>query len=115
MANIVRHELEEIEVAKNQVKDTLRCILHSIFLTRAFGPIAPSEIACECGIDLSYFTCNVRSIDVAIEAAIESSFSKMQKIGPELARCCLLLQFKNKKERKALFGWYDNAVLQPLP
>ena len=51
--NCREHRLPELELATNQVREALQCLLHTILFLRAPGPVVPQEVHCE-GFNLTY-------------------------------------------------------------
>jgi len=51
--NCKEHHLPELELATSQVREALKCILHTILFIRSPGSVVPYDVECD-GFDLTY-------------------------------------------------------------
>ena len=68
--NLEEHVLDVLVLPPFQVKEALRCLLHTILFNRALGPVRPREMDSEL-FALSYVRCGVTSVDKKVEDSIE--------------------------------------------
>jgi len=73
--NCKEHHLPELELATEQVREGLQCLLHTILFIRAPGPVAPRDVMME-DFDLTY----TRIASVAPSRAPPRQENRQQKI-----------------------------------
>ena len=81
-----------------QVKEALRCILHTILFNRALGPVAPREVDSDL-FDVSYVRCDVTDVDRSVEEAIERFSNSLRLASADVARGRLVLSVYEKRVR----------------
>jgi len=62
--------LKELEVEAYQIKEVLRCILHTIVFNRSLGLTRPREVDSDL-FDITYAHCGDRSVEEKIEKKLE--------------------------------------------
>lgn len=72
--NLEQHQLSLIALEPFQIKEVLRCVLHTILFHRTLGSIVPQEVDCDI-LDVSY----VRVRDTAIERAVEANIERFSQ------------------------------------
>ena len=100
--NLEELVLDVLVLPQFQVKEALRCLLHTILFNRALGPVRPREVDSEL-FDVSYVRCGVVSVDKRIEEAIEA-FSNALQLNTATSRGRIVLSFYEKRTRKSFFG-----------
>lgn len=73
--NCREHPLPELELATNQVREALQCLLHTILFIRAPGPVVPQDVHCE-GFDLTYTRIAGTGADTSMSANSSSHSTK---------------------------------------
>jgi len=102
--NTLQHFLPELEVDRSQVKEALKAILHTILFCRSLGPVTPVDQTLLRFPNITYTSCGVREVSANINTAIESFFSNLQMVGPNLGGGQLWISFYEKRNKKSLFG-----------
>lgn len=121
MSNFIEHQLPELELATNQVREALQCILHTILFIRAPGPVIPQDVHCCEGLDLTYTRIASSSssldnsgsnrqlsssshnnnknsnVDLQVNNAIEDFLKNLSQVGPELLQGNLTLSFFERR------------------
>lgn len=100
--NLEEHVLDVLVVPPFQVKEALRCLLHTILFNRALGPVRPREMDSEL-FALSYVRCGVAAVDKSVEEAIEK-FSNQLRLNRDTSRGRIVLSFYNRRIKKTFFG-----------
>jgi len=131
--NCREHKLPELELATNQVREALQCLLHTILFIRAPGPVVPQDVHCE-GFDLTYTRIagtgagNVhdnstaaskmnpilgekRNVDKKVNDAIEIFLRSLTHVGPELLQGCLTVSFFERRATQKLFWSHEEKVV----
>mmetsp|Transcript_37025 Transcript_37025/g.44771 ORF Transcript_37025/g.44771 Transcript_37025/m.44771 type:complete len:206 (+) Transcript_37025:392-1009(+) len=96
------HELPVLPVENYQIREVLRCLLHTIMFNRALGPVRPREVDSEL-FDLAYVQCGDANVDRKIEEKIDSLCAWVEKHPGK--RATVLLSFYEKRYKQAL--WFS--------
>mmetsp|Transcript_23318 Transcript_23318/g.65545 ORF Transcript_23318/g.65545 Transcript_23318/m.65545 type:complete len:209 (+) Transcript_23318:197-823(+) len=99
--NAQQHVLEEIEVEQFQIKEVLRCLLHTILFTRALGPVTPTEYESDL-FDICYARCGSIEVDKTVEEGVQRLIESLEPVGPDLARGSLVLSFYENRKKSFL-------------
>jgi|SRR5579872_5226718 len=67
--NLQTFDLAPIHVAPRHLKDTLRCLLHTVLFHRAMGPITPTDAKCD-SFDITYAWLGDANINRTVESSI---------------------------------------------
>jgi len=78
--NLQSHELQGIEVERAQVKEVLRCLLHTILFNRALGPVRPLEVECVGFPDIHYARVDDSTLVRAVETKVEALFTALDRV-----------------------------------
>ncbi|KAL0721641.1 hypothetical protein Bca4012_036240 [Brassica carinata] len=70
--------LKELEVESFEIREVLRCILHTIIFHRALGLIRPKDIDLEL-FDITYVQCGEIEVEKKIDETIEHFISWIEK------------------------------------
>lgn len=99
-------ELQELEVESYQIREVLRCLLHTIMFTRALGLVRPRDVDSEL-FDITYVQCGDPTIERKIEEKIDSFCSWVEKNPSKKGQVCLLFY---EKRNKAMMAWFGSKV-----
>lgn len=77
--------LPELEVESYQVKEVLRCILHTVVFNRSLGLARPREVDSEL-FEITYAHCGDRGIEEKIEKKLEEFCRSLEAAGAESPR-----------------------------
>lgn len=69
MSNCETLNLPLIEVEPHQVRELLRCVLHTVIFNRALGHVRPRDVDSEL-FDITYVHCGDEEVDRRVEARI---------------------------------------------
>ncbi|CAE6263256.1 unnamed protein product [Arabidopsis arenosa] len=115
-------QLKELEVESFEIREVLRCILHTIVFHRALGLIRPKDIDLEL-FEITYVQCGEIEVEKKIDEKIEQFVNWIEKHPNKKSQICLSFYevkskqpswFTNKIERLYWEQWYINLnVLQP--
>lgn len=123
--NSREHQLPELELATNQVREALQCLLHTILFIRAPGSVIPHDVHCE-GFNLTYAriatgetnknnnnSSNIGCSDVErkINHAIEVFLRSLSHVGPELLQGYLTVSFFERRSTQKLFWSHEERVV----
>ncbi|XP_012079158.1 autophagy-related protein 101 isoform X2 [Jatropha curcas] len=109
-------QLKELEVEHFEIREVLRCILHTIVFHRALGLVRPKDIDLEL-FDITYVQCGDFEVEKKIDEKIEQFISWVEKHPNKKSQICLSFYevkskqpswFKNKIERLCWEQWYVN-------
>lgn len=117
MANLESHNLPVLELELHQVKEALRCVLHTIVFNRALGFLAPVEVDSDV-FDVTYVKCGDEVADKQIEAKLVELCTVMERqhragAGPQQVPEQLMqvtLSFYERRKKQAWFGSQDERL-----
>ncbi|KAJ4812496.1 Autophagy-related protein 101 [Rhynchospora pubera] len=92
-------ELKELVVEQFEIREVLRCILHTIIFHRALGLVRPRDINCEL-FELTYVQCGVPEVEKEIEEKITEFISKISK-------------HPNRRSHQVCLSFYETKDKQP--
>jgi len=95
--------LDVLLLSPFQVKEALRCVLHTILFNRSLGPLTPQEVESEL-FDITYMRAGSTRIDKEVELAIEKFASSLSFERKGTARGQIALSFYEKRNRTSFFG-----------
>ncbi|XP_074295408.1 autophagy-related protein 101-like isoform X1 [Silene latifolia] len=98
-------QLKELQVDDFEIKEVLRCILHTIMFHRALGLVRPKDIDLEL-FDITYVQCGDVELEKKIDEKIEHFISWVEKHPNKKSQICL--SFYEIKNNKAI--WFSNKV-----
>lgn len=108
MANCETYTLPSIEAEPQQVRDILRCLLHTILFNRALGHVKPQEVDCDL-LDLSYVCVDDREVHTAVEGGIGDFCSSVEKRPPGVP-AQVRLAFYERRQKASWFGTADERM-----
>jgi autophagy-related protein 101 len=101
--NLEEHKLDGLVLAPFQVKEALRCVLHTILFSRSLGPTEPLEVQSEL-FDVTYMRNGTIETDKMVELAIERLASSLSIRIDGTSRRRVALSFYEKVETTSFFG-----------
>ncbi|XP_068655103.1 autophagy-related protein 101 [Aristolochia californica] len=117
-------QLKELEVENFEIREVLRCILHTIIFHRALGLVRPKDIDSEL-FEITYVQCGDPELEKKIEEKIDQFIGWVEKHPNKKSQICLSFfevknkqasWFTNKTERLYWEQWYINLnVVHPKP
>ena len=78
--NLERFDLSPLELELFQVKEVVRCLLHSILFHRALNAIRPCQQECEVFDHITYAKIDDPAIAKTVDAAVERCYHTCEKI-----------------------------------
>ncbi|KAL3525729.1 hypothetical protein ACH5RR_014101 [Cinchona calisaya] len=109
-------QLKELEVEHFEVREVLRCILHTILFHRALGLVRPKDVDLEL-FDITYVQCGDVELEKKIDEKIDQFIDRVEKHPNKKNQICLSFYevknkhatwFTNKVERLYWEQWYIN-------
>ncbi|XP_078430551.1 meiotically up-regulated protein [Wolffia australiana] len=97
--------LKELELEIFQVREVLRCILHTILFHRALGLVRPKDVDSE-HFEITYVQCGDAELEKKIEEKVDHFCSWAEKHPNKKGQ--VLLSFYEVKNRQA--SWFTNKV-----
>ncbi|CAN8264122.1 unnamed protein product [Cochlearia groenlandica] len=116
-------QLRELEVEPSEIREVLRCILHTVVFHRALGLIRPKDIDLE-NFDITYVQCGELEVEKKIDNKIDQFISWTDKHPNKKSQICLSFYevkskqpswFTNKIERLYWEQWYINVNVLKYP
>ncbi|KAF6177056.1 hypothetical protein GIB67_015931 [Kingdonia uniflora] len=115
--------LKELEVEHFEIREVLRCILHTIVFHRALGLVRPKDIDCEL-FEITYVQCGDVELEKKVEEKIDQFIGWVEKHPNKKSQACLSFYevknkqatwFSNKIERLYWEQWYINLNVAQQP
>ncbi|KAL9269320.1 Autophagy-related protein [Drosera capensis] len=116
-------QLKELEVQSFEIREVLRCILHTIMFHRALGLVRPRDVDLQL-FDITYVQCGDVEIERKIDEKIDQFISWVEKHPHKKSQICLSFYevknnkatwFSNKVERLYWEQWYINLNVVQRP
>lgn len=116
-------QLKELEVEHFEIREILRCILHTIMFHRALGLVRPKDVDMEL-FDITYVQCGDVELEKKIDEKIEQFICWVEKHPNKKSQVCLSfyevknnknMWFSNKVERLYWEQWYINLHVAQHP
>ncbi|GAB2236325.1 hypothetical protein Droror1_Dr00028047 [Drosera rotundifolia] len=116
-------QLKELEVESFEIREVLRCILHTIMFHRALGLVRPRDVDLQL-FDITYVQCGDVEIERKIDEKIDQFISWVEKHPHKKSQICLSFYevknnkatwFSNKVERLYWEQWYINLNVVQRP
>ncbi|CAN1343583.1 Autophagy-related protein 101 [Linum perenne] len=116
-------QLKELEVEHFEIREVLRCILHTVVFHRALGLVRPKVIDLEL-FDITYVQCGDVELEKKIDEKIEQFISWVEKRPNKKSQVCISFYevknkhpswFTNKTERLYWEQWYINLNVSHQP
>ncbi|XP_043711615.1 autophagy-related protein 101 isoform X2 [Telopea speciosissima] len=115
--------LKELDVEHFEIREVLRCILHTVVFHRALGLVRPRDIDSEL-FDITYVQCGDAELEKKIEDKIDQFIGWVEKHPNKKSQICLSFYevknkqatwFSNKIERLYWEQWYINLNVAQHP
>ncbi|XP_057868468.2 autophagy-related protein 101 [Cryptomeria japonica] len=98
-------QLKELEVEPYQIREVLRCILHTIVFHRALGVVRPKDVDLDL-FEITYVQCGDSELEKKIEEKIDQFVSWVEKHPNKKSQICLsFYEIRNKST-----GWFGNRA-----
>jgi len=94
--------LNELEVEHYQIREVLRCILHTIMFNRALGLVRPRDVDSEL-FEITYVQCGDSATEKKIEEKIDHFLSWVEKYPNKKSRVCLSF-YETRSKHMAWFS-----------
>ncbi|XP_010255105.1 PREDICTED: autophagy-related protein 101-like isoform X2 [Nelumbo nucifera] len=104
-------QLKELEVEHFEIREVLRCILHTIVFHRALGLVRPKDIDSEL-FEITYVQCGDAELEKKIEEKIDQFIGWVEKHPNKKSQATW---FSNKTERLYWEQWYINLNVAQQP
>ncbi|KAK7359900.1 hypothetical protein VNO77_01868 [Canavalia gladiata] len=98
-------QLKELEVEHFEIREVLRCILHTIVFHRALGLVRPKDVDLEL-FDVTYVQCGEAELEKKIDEKIEQFVCWVEKHPNKKSQICL--SFYEVKNKQA--SWFSNKI-----
>ncbi|KAL2906145.1 hypothetical protein RDABS01_004855 [Bienertia sinuspersici] len=98
-------QLKELEVEHFEIREVLRCILHTVMFHRALGLVRPKDVDLEL-FDVTYVQCGDAELEKKIDEKIDQFICWVEKHPNKKSQICL--SFYEVKSNKAI--WFSNKV-----
>ncbi|KAL8167414.1 hypothetical protein V2J09_008913 [Rumex salicifolius] len=98
-------QLKELEVEHFEIREVLRCILHTIMFHRALGLVRPKDVDLQL-FEVTYVQCGDTDLEIKIDEKIDQFISWVEKHPNKKSQICL--SFYEVKHNKAM--WFSNKV-----
>eukprot|EP00262_Sarcandra_glabra_P015690 TRINITY_DN4898_c0_g1_i1.p1 TRINITY_DN4898_c0_g1~~TRINITY_DN4898_c0_g1_i1.p1 ORF type:complete len:216 (-),score=29.68 TRINITY_DN4898_c0_g1_i1:314-961(-) len=114
--NCEAFQLNELEVEHFQIREVLRCILHTVIFHRALGLVRPKDVDSEL-FEITYVQCGDVELEKKIEDKIDHFIGWVEKHPNKKSQICLSFYelknkqatwFSNRTERLFWEHWYIN-------
>ncbi|XP_047311383.1 autophagy-related protein 101 [Impatiens glandulifera] len=116
-------QLKELEVEHFEIREVLRCILHTILFHRALGLVRPKDVDLQL-FEITYVQCGDIGLEKKVDEKIDQFIERVEKHPNKKNQICLSFYemkktqatwFSNKVERLYWEQWYINlnVVQQP--
>ncbi|MCO5597968.1 hypothetical protein L7F22_052056 [Adiantum nelumboides] len=103
--NCEAFNLYELELEQYQIREVLRCILHTIMFHRALGLVRPKDVDLEL-FDITYVQCGDRDLERVIEEKIDLFVAWVEKHPNRKGQVCL--SFYETRSKPA--AWFSSKV-----
>jgi len=99
-------QLKDLEVEHFEIREVLRCILHTIVFHRALGLVRPKDVDLEL-FDVTYVQCGDVELEKKIDEKIEHFISWVEKHPNKKSQqiCLSFYEVKNKQPY-----WFTNKI-----
>ncbi|PKA55545.1 hypothetical protein AXF42_Ash006747 [Apostasia shenzhenica] len=98
-------QLKELVLETIEIREVLRCILHTIVFHRALGLVRPKDVDCEL-FEITYVQCGDAELEKKIEEKIDQFISWIEKHPNR--KCQVSLSFYEVKNKQPT--WFSNKI-----
>ncbi|PNW80906.1 hypothetical protein CHLRE_07g334700v5 [Chlamydomonas reinhardtii] len=107
MANCETYNLPVLELEPHQIREALRCVLHTIIFNRALGYVVPKDVDSEL-FDITFVKCGDPAVEARVESRISDFCAQVDKRPADLHQ--LQLSFYETRRKQAWFGMQDERL-----
>ncbi|KAL8240655.1 hypothetical protein R6Q59_014010 [Mikania micrantha] len=98
-------QLKELDVEYFEIREVLRCILHTIFFHRALGLVRPKDVDLEL-FEITYVQCGDAELEKKVDEKIDQFIDRVEKHPNKKNQICLsFFEVKNKQAT-----WFTHKV-----
>jgi hypothetical protein len=97
--------LNELELETTEIKDVLRCILHTIFFHRTLTLVRPKDVDCDL-FEITYVQCGLAELEKEVDEKINQFIAWAEKHPNRKSQVCL--SFFDEKNKHP--GWFSNKT-----
>ncbi|GMH39672.1 hypothetical protein BSKO_07570 [Bryopsis sp. KO-2023] len=108
MSNCETFSLPELSLEAHQVREVLRCALHTIVFCRSLGPTTPREVDSEL-FDVTYATCGDQEVERFLEHKVAEFCSWLERHPGQAGQLCLAF-FEKRKRQSGWLGRSDERM-----
>ncbi|XP_020691072.1 autophagy-related protein 101 isoform X1 [Dendrobium catenatum] len=98
-------QLKELVLEPLEIREVLRCVLHTIVFHRALGLVRPKDVDCEL-FEITYVHCGDADLDKKIEEKIDQFMIWVEKHPNR--KCQVSLSFYEVKNKQPT--WFSNRI-----
>ncbi|KAF0887932.1 hypothetical protein E2562_005644 [Oryza meyeriana var. granulata] len=95
-------QLKELEVEPREIKDVLRCVLHTIFFHRTLSLVRPKDVDCDF-FEITYVQCGLPELEKEVDEKIDQFVVWVKKHPNRSTQVCLSF-FDDKNKHPSWFG-----------
>ncbi|KAG2620528.1 autophagy-related protein 101-like isoform X1 [Panicum virgatum] len=103
--NCVTCQLKELELELTEIRDVLRCILHTIFFHRTLSLVRPKDVDCDF-LEITYVQCGLPELEKEVDEKIDLFIAWVEKHPNRRSQVCL--SFLDEKHKHP--GWFVNKT-----
>jgi len=103
--NCVTCQLKELELELTEIRDVLRCILHTIFFHRTLSLVRPKDVDCDF-LEITYVQCGLPELEKEVDEKIDLFIAWVEKHPNRRSQVCL--SFFDEKHKHP--GWFVNKT-----
>ncbi|XP_034585970.1 autophagy-related protein 101 isoform X4 [Setaria viridis] len=81
-------QLKELELEQTEIRDVLRCILHTIFFHRTLSLVRPKEVDCKI-LEITYVQCGLPELEKEVDEKIDLFTAWVEKHPNRKSQVCL--------------------------
>ncbi|XBJ05393.1 hypothetical protein VPH35_024191 [Triticum aestivum] len=97
--------LNELELEPLEIKDVLRCILHTIFFHRTLTLVRPKDVDCDL-FEITYVQCGLAELEKEVDEKINQFIAWSEKHPNRKSQVCL--SFFDEKNKHP--GWFSSKT-----
>jgi len=97
--------LNELELEPTEIRDVLRCILHTIFFHRTLTLVRPKDVDCDL-FEITYVQCGLAELEKEVDEKINQFVAWAEKHPNRRSQVCL--SFFDEKNKHP--GWFSSKT-----
>ncbi|KAG1679613.1 hypothetical protein FOA52_006130 [Chlamydomonas sp. UWO 241] len=107
MSNCEAVDLPVVEAGLHQLREVLRCLIHTIVFNRSLGYVKPKDVDSEL-FDVTYVACEDAGLEAAVEARISELCTTLERRPAASAQ--VRVGFYQTRKKAAWFGSKDERL-----